>query len=311
MQGAAHPNPASTNVAPSNSDLPLRLEHHGGVLQLVWDRNTRGLDGAPGGLLSVDDGGQKLELTLDRAELTNGSVAYIPTTPNVSFRLFIAGTNGPLTGSTQIGNAPKPPVAPPQEARATPHNTAVLEASGQASRTRAVEPPAVAPVLQLQQQRATRQFDPRSAEAALERKHPVDTPQLSAPPPIQFAQMPAVPLSSPPRFNIPAPTTAVQPRVSDVGSYVPPTIIRQQAPAMNAAIRNLVRAMYGPSLPVAVRVSIDANGNATQAEPISRAPRIIAEAAIDAARKWRFEPARLSGRAVPSQMVVRFVFRDE
>jgi protein TonB len=55
---------------------------------------------------------------------------------------------------------------------------------------------------------------------------------------------------------------------------------------------------------------IDANGNMTELKVVSGAP-ILRQAAIDAVRQWKYDPARLDGRPVPIHLglTVRFRFQ--
>ena len=61
---------------------------------------------------------------------------------------------------------------------------------------------------------------------------------------------------------------------------------------------------------VSVRVDVDANGKVTNARIESRGhSRYFTSKALDAARKWRFKPARQDGTPVPSAWSLRFEFR--
>jgi TonB family protein len=61
---------------------------------------------------------------------------------------------------------------------------------------------------------------------------------------------------------------------------------------------------------VDVNVSVDASGNVVKAEA---APRqglhpLLRDAAVQAARRWKFQPARFNGHAVPANIVLQFNF---
>ena len=61
---------------------------------------------------------------------------------------------------------------------------------------------------------------------------------------------------------------------------------------------------------VEIRVAVDASGNVTEARFESAGPsRYFANLAMEAARKWRFEPARVGGNAANSSWVLRFEFQ--
>jgi len=61
---------------------------------------------------------------------------------------------------------------------------------------------------------------------------------------------------------------------------------------------------------VALDAFIDANGNVTELKVVS-GPPILRQAAIDAVRQWKYDPARLDGRPVPIHLglTVRFRFQ--
>jgi TonB family protein len=62
---------------------------------------------------------------------------------------------------------------------------------------------------------------------------------------------------------------------------------------------------------VAVRVSVAADGNVTDASFESAGPsKYFASRALDASRQWKFKPAQVGGRAVPSTWVLHFQFRQ-
>ncbi len=62
---------------------------------------------------------------------------------------------------------------------------------------------------------------------------------------------------------------------------------------------------------VEVRVAVDPEGNISKADFASRGvSRYFANLALEAARHWRFAPARVGGQAVQSVWVLRFVFRE-
>jgi TonB family protein len=63
-----------------------------------------------------------------------------------------------------------------------------------------------------------------------------------------------------------------------------------------------------------VRVHIDAAGRVTSAAPVVKQPSglhaYLAGRAVEAARLWRFDPARENGRPVPGIDTIHFVFEN-
>jgi TonB family protein len=68
------------------------------------------------------------------------------------------------------------------------------------------------------------------------------------------------------------------------------------------------------TIPIDVRVRIDAEGRVTAAAPVVKQPSglhaYLAGRAVEAARLWRFEPARENGKPVPGSETIHFVFEN-
>lgn len=59
---------------------------------------------------------------------------------------------------------------------------------------------------------------------------------------------------------------------------------------------------------VALKAHVDASGTITNLVPETRASKFFTEAAMQAARRWDFAPAKMDGHAVPSDWLLRFEF---
>jgi outer membrane biosynthesis protein TonB len=78
-------------------------------------------------------------------------------------------------------------------------------------------------------------------------------------------------------------------------------------PVLPANFRAMLR---GPAN-VSLRVFIDGKGNVTRVEPAGAResiPPLALGAAVSAAKAWKFEPAQMRGRPVPSEFEVTFQF---
>lgn len=86
-----------------------------------------------------------------------------------------------------------------------------------------------------------------------------------------------------------------------------PVPIRQVKPALTPAVAALVRR----PVTVQVKVSIDAEGKVVNVEasvPPGTMNHYLAEAAANAARMWRFDPARRGDTKLPSETILHFAF---
>jgi hypothetical protein len=90
--------------------------------------------------------------------------------------------------------------------------------------------------------------------------------------------------------------------------FVPAKAVRKVPPVVPASIRPRIHG----SIPIDVRVHIDARGRVTSAIPVVKQKgglnSYLASRAVYAARLWRFTPARENGRSAPSTQTIHFVF---
>lgn len=134
---------------------------------------------------------------------------------------------------------------------------------------------------------------------------------------------------TPPPASMALPTTSVVPTASlsppaALGNILPnheavvPPPSTAAVPASKVQEARLIRSVtptYPPfasnlevSGDVGMEALIDANGNVTEAKAIS-GPGILRSAAVAAVMQWKYEPARLNGKAFPSTLTVTVKFR--
>ena len=146
------------------------------------------------------------------------------------------------------------------------------------------------------------QTDRRSEQLA-----PATSPQSALPeqlPPSAepAGQIPATPFSASAKPTLPAtnaPTFAQR--------YTPPRPIKQALPN----ISQLPASIIASTPEIDVIVTVNSSGRVTQArvQPHGRKPaRAMVAAAVDAAKDWFFEPAKLDGKAVASEHTIVFQF---
>jgi TonB family protein len=73
-----------------------------------------------------------------------------------------------------------------------------------------------------------------------------------------------------------------------------------------------VRNLITQDVRIDVRVDIDATGRVVRAEALTRGKQeVLTSLALEAARQWRFSPAKLGSENVPSNAVVGFQFKKD
>lgn len=89
---------------------------------------------------------------------------------------------------------------------------------------------------------------------------------------------------------------------------VPPRAIHKTPAVVSASIRPRIKG----KIQINVRVHVDDRGRVTSAEPVEKRrtglESYLAARAVEAARGWRFEPARENGKAVAGEQTIHFVF---
>lgn len=87
--------------------------------------------------------------------------------------------------------------------------------------------------------------------------------------------------------------------------FIPGAVVEQSLPQVPRRAANTIQG----KVRVKLRLTVDASGNVVAAELESRGPsQYFADLALKAAHQWKFTPARIDGREVPSQWVLRFEF---
>jgi hypothetical protein len=253
------------------------------------------------GILTIQDGDQRRELTLSRDELLSGSVFYVPVTGRVEIRIQVYRDRDHYSGeslSVSSGAARPPPTQAlplPESRRSNPPLTRAPASPQTAARVVpeiAPSPPKVVarPGLPL--------TIPPTRPPAGETVMP-SPPQLSAAPPANAAEALRKLSSVLPAVSPTPPTPSI--------SFVAAVPVRKIAPAVPANLRALVR----DTVTVDVKVVIDASGNVLSATPqgaSTAAQKILAPQAVQAALLWRFEPARRNGQRVNSESLLKFDF---
>jgi TonB family protein len=124
------------------------------------------------------------------------------------------------------------------------------------------------------------------------------------------ARAAAVPPPAPVATPKPArsPQSNVAPAKPAPAKIIEPKVIHRAPPVVAAGIRPRIQS----TVTIDVKVQIDVRGRVVSAAPVKKPhaglDAYLASTAVQAARQWRFEPARENGRAVPGSQTIHFVF---
>jgi len=302
-----------------------------GGLRLNWSKGAT-VASASAGLLIIRDGDQQQELPLNKQQLLEETVVYMPASENVSFTLEVTARGvvhrDSITVFTPRPNAQAPalsagvptlvPAVPAVPRPPVPNSANPPEPRVPAEVAISTPPPATAPA----------PVQPALTIPAPPKEQPAPDPKpvASSPEPTQNTAVQVAGLPSRPAPIVepePAPPAAPAPAISQVPAvappvlsapaklptegYVPPQPLRQARPVVP---RNL-KALISREIPIEVDLSIDETGKVIRAQPLSGAGVLqtsLGRLAADAARLWKFQPARRGDRNVPSEIRIQFQF---
>jgi hypothetical protein len=334
-------NDVQDDSAPSRS-LSLKVARSGNDMEISWDRAAVATMNASGGTLTIRDGPIVRVVALNSDQLREGHIWFAPLPgSDLDLRFEITKTDGktqaesvqvlswdsasPVVASVKPPQVPdswrdrtteafkKLPATPPA---AQPPVQAPVQAPIQAP----VQTPVQAPVQPLSQATAP---PPAQSPVQSPPPEPVNTappapitqvasahetsplPQ-AAPPPEPVRNVAAAPIPAP------APPPAEQPKLI-ANQYAAPTILRKVIPNLTPEAKAELR-RTARKVSVSVRLDIDeagavrnAEATGTTGDPASGGVyvKLISTAA---ARQWKFRPATINGKNVPSQMTVVFEY---
>lgn len=288
--------PYRPNLTEANSGVHLELHSTGSAVKVQWNPASPAVAQGFSGILTVRDGARQLQIPLDRRQLTAGSTVYYPESGWVEVRLEVYRDGTHFTGET-VAMA-----------------TGVKEAVAQVPLTETQVPISKRERSPGRKTRTTRQ----TPSKALRRYRGPLTPRTApAPGPLPLA--PEISSATPPAPAFPTPAAFSGP---PAGSSITPgsaeRTVRYEAAVPVRKVRPSVPDDLHSSLPestsVVVRVAIDAAGRVVGAASegsLTATQKLLAPHAIEAARLWRFQPARKNGEAVESESLLRFDFERD
>ena len=301
-------NAHSTAIATvPKSDLAFTVERRGADLLLSWNREASIISNATFGMLLIRAQYANRDISLTPEQLRLGSVLYTPTTDQVEILLNVVagervardsimvvlprkGERGPVVTTAQSVDAFRETVQP--AANLDERHTAPTQAEHSKPFVEPVAPRGSGVIMSP----SITELPPRISSDA---GSPASVSFLNtqpAPPAV-----PAVPLANP-RAE-PKPASQTKPLDSAVQSPVPIDKVMPRIPEL------LKTALSSPKT-VQVSLTIDAAGKVVGAEALAAkgSNPYLDQAAVSAARLWRFRPASINDHPVPSTATVQFNF---
>ncbi|MGH9631237.1 MAG: energy transducer TonB, partial [Bryobacteraceae bacterium] len=311
-------------------ELTLNAERVGGALRLSWNRRNPMVLNAERGVLWITDGDSEKTLNLDAEQLRSGNVLYWPVSGDVNFRLELFVVARSISESlrtyTDVSPTAENETAGEEQAAGPLQRTGIrTSASRTADRSDTATPQAVLPP-------PAESGNPRSSGTAR-----VVPPKLGKPPlinpttisPTQDVSSPALRQDLTARTPVLAPVTEVtiepvkesgirrtlakvpglgmlkRQRYRDGEQFEPAKPVHRTIPFVPSEIRNSITG----EVPIDLKLDIDKSGKVTGTQLLNqKADRRLLAVAAESLTDWTFEPARLNGSPVSSQVIVHFKF---
>ena len=96
----------------------------------------------------------------------------------------------------------------------------------------------------------------------------------------------------------------VVPAIVNRDAVTPGEVLTQVVPDVSQKSRNTIHG----TVRVVVKIQVSPSGDVSSAEVASASSHFFADAALKSARRWDFAPAKIDGRAVPSEWLIHFDF---
>ncbi len=145
------------------------------------------------------------------------------------------------------------------------------------------------------------QSSPQESVKAASEKQFVKKEKLAA----DSAPAPAAATSSASLRSEPVPTAAsTSVSVASSGAVTPGEVLNQVLPDVSAKSRSTIHG----TVRVVVKVHVDPSGSVTSVDPASTPSKFFGDAAVEAAKRWDFAPAKIADHAVASEWLLRFDF---
>ena len=296
---------APVTARQDSNQLQLRVERANGELLLTWSPDAEVIKNAGKAVLSITDGDQKEDVNMDLADLAKGKIVYSPTGTDIRFEMRVTDKAGkttsepvrmlrppsPLQEQTSATAKAPSPAAPTKPAAATPNTNAEPPAEQPTK-------PAAAPLKQFQTESLSQRLRP-AAPTDMPDAPTVNAgarPNTSAIPGVNMNALAPAPVApSAPSASSPAPRSGGQIQAAVL-------VYRKDAEYPKIAKQT------GAKGTVTLNATIGADGNIKKVKVVSGHP-MLANAAVEAVKQWRYRPTLLNGQPVETdtQVLVNFV----
>lgn len=221
-------------------------------------------------------------------------ISQPPASPAPSPAVEMSRASAPVVASTPTATTPATVSAPTRPGKVVAPVPATSTAS--ANQKPAAKVPDMSGSLSAHPTARVRSTDSGQADAA---------PALDSSVGNENGELPAITAS--PAVALPPPETEPQGpvRIHVGGALKPPRLLSSVLPIYPTMARDT-----GIEGDVVIDTTIDTAGNVTGMKVIS-GPPMLRQAALDALRRWKYEPSKLNGQAVPVQLTVTIKFHHQ
>ncbi len=328
----------------SSSALGLEVHSSGNEFRITWNGSAQSVLAAQHARLSIKEGTHELQsIDLEAQTLRSGSLVYSPTSRvgRLTFQLEVTGSDDiksvdsaivvSAAGEVAVRDSPvKPEVRP--SARGSGSSL-----DGEAGRLRLASAQLTPRTRSREQLAYTPQYHIFVAPTPARASQAPKTGSIASPPsmvPVWQAsplraelqntpKMPGIPSASPAPIpidklmriidltQITSPSPSQSPASAQVHGdalqFVAPVLLRQNPVELPPSMR----ALPLQGVRIKVQLHIDEHGKVKGGRLLSDGDALstyLGEAVLRSAEKWQFSPARLRGRAIPSDTIVDFNF---
>ena len=307
--------------------VSLSVERAPDGLHLSWNPNAAAVERADAGILWVTESGKPRRIDLDAQTIKSGSFVYQPQSADVRFRLDLLQVSSQGSESVRYVAEAIPPKPSPVETLSRPRQPEQPD-------NVAVPPPRTDP-------ESAPAPDPDNDDDSVPPPRWTIAPQPQAPAPAIASEKPHHPAPPLTVAQSPAPASPAKPRLTGTVTVstrpaAPPKYRKwiAKVPLVSFVARHNYKAgdEFRPARPlhqapphltskqlhelpgdwtIDLRVTVDSSGAVTEIDLAnSSADSRLVDAASRAVQRWHFEPARLRGRAVSSDVIVTVHFHN-